>query len=1007
MYDDDVSSACLSETTIVRFLEHRLSSHAIEAVDAHIDRCAVCRLVLTELARASPIATALASRRATDVRVVEAADGDSLPRGTVVGRFVILDVLGVGGMGIVYTAYDPELDRNVAVKLLHASIALDLEAHASAQLRSEAQVMARIQHANVVTVHEIGAFRDQVFIAMEQVHGVTLRRWLTDAPRTWREVVGVFVHAGDGLAAAHDAGVVHRDFKPENVLVGDDGRVRVSDFSIAATRKHASEIAGGTPGYMAPEALRSGGGDARGDQFSFCVALHEALYGARPFAARSADELAAEVARGLPAENRAARVPPQLRAVLRRGLAAAPGDRYPSMRDLLGDLRRRLELRRVARIAAAATGVLGVAVGATLLLAVHHAGPSAQPCTGARAKLVGVWDPPRKLVARSAFLATALPYAPVSFERAAERLDRYAEDWIANRTAACEATEVRHEQSAALLDLRMACLDDLAIRLRVIADAFASADTPTVRDAAAITESLRPLAACADARALLAVSAPPANPVARARIDSLLASVTEGSTLLDAGKPPAAAARIDGLDAEVSAIGYAPLTARHAFLRARLAGWGGDMQTARRLFKYAAAEAEAGGIDETKARALMKAAAHATSAGDAEETERLFGEASATSRRLGTPPAIEVDLAQGRGRVLQEAGKFAEALSVRRRALTLSAELHGASDIHTANARIDVADTLRMLSREADALVEAERAARDLDAGLGADHPDAATAHAMHSVLRFDQGHYADALAESELAYNRLAAVLGPDHADLAGAVTVAGNAHLALHHYDVAFEMMRRAVTLTEAAYGPDHAVVRGARLGLAQGLLRARRSRDARVELTRILEASKRTGAPRDYLDGMALVGLGSALLIEGKPRPAAARCEQGIRLLEAQLGRGNIETAAALGELGHAVSSFDPRRGLKLLEEAVASEVKILGAADPRTGTDRARLGKLLYQTGDRTRGRRIVTEVHDRLVELGEPFESAELASWLQRHPDGARAPAFSEASRSRKPRASRR
>jgi eukaryotic-like serine/threonine-protein kinase len=986
MYDDDSSSACLSETTIVRFLEQRLSSQAVEAVDAHIDGCAFCRLVLTELARASPMPSALASAHPTNLRVIEPSDGDTLPRGTVVGRFVLTDVLGVGGMGIVYAAYDPDLDRNVALKLLHASIAYDPESQASAQLRSEAQVMARIQHANVVTVHEIGTFRGQVFIAMEQVDGVTLRHWMADAPRTWREVVSIFLHAGEGLSAAHDAGVVHRDFKPENVLVGNDGRVRVSDFSIAGTRKHDSAAAGGTPAYMAPESWRPGGGDARADQFSFCVALYEALYGARPFRARRVDDLAGEW-RGLPPEPRAARVPKQLRAVLRRGLALAPGDRYPSMRDLLADLRRKLDARRRVRIAAAATGVLGVAVGATMVIALSHAAPPAQPCSGARAKLAGVWDPPRKLIARSAFLATALPYAPVSFDRAAERLDRYAEDWIATRTEACEATQVRHEQSPALLDLRMACLDDLAIRMRVIADALATADVPTVRDASAITERLRPIAGCADTKALLAVIAPPPNPVVRARIDSLLAAVTEASTLLDAGKPAAAAARVDGLDAEVSAIGYAPLAARHAFLRGRLAGWTGDVPAARRLFKYAAAEAEAGGVDETKIMALLRAAVFANAAGESAEAERMFGEASATSRRLGTPPAIEAELAQGRGRGLHEAGNYAEALAHRKRVLALSAEVYGAADVHTANARLDVADTLRALSRIGDAFVEADRAARELDSALGPDHPDAATAHALRAMLRFDQGHYAEALAEAELAHDRLAAVLGPQHADLAGALTVAGNAHLALRHYDVAFDMLRRVVTLTEQTYGRDHTLVRGLRLALAQGLLRGGRTRDAHAELMQILEAPTRTGAARDFVDGMALVGLGTAASLEGKPRAAIARCEDGLRILDAQLGRRNVETAAALGELGHIVSGSDARRGVKLLEEAVAIEVEILGSRDPRTAIDRTRLGKLLYQIGERGRGRRMITEVHDLLVGLREPFESAELAAWLQRHPAG--------------------
>jgi hypothetical protein len=156
-------------------------------------------------------------------------------------------------------------------------------------------------------------------------------------------------------------------------------------------------------------------------------------------------------------------------------------------------------------------------------------------------------------------------------------------------------------------------------------------------------------------------------------------------------------------------------------------------------------------------------------------------------------------------------------------------------------------------------------------------------------------------------------------------------------------------------------------------------------RVELNQILEGSARTGAPRDFVDGMALVGLGSAASLERRARAAVAHCEDGLRILDAQLGRRNVETAAALGELGHVVSVIDVRRGVELLEEAVAIEIEILGSGDPRTAIDRTRLGKLLYQIGERGRGRRMIAEVHALLVGLREPFESAELAGWLQRHP----------------------
>ena len=260
-------------------------------------------------------------------------------------------------MGTVYAAHDPILDRQVALKVVERDL-VELHGHDDAGLRlqREAQVMAKLAHPNVVPVFEVGATHKIVFVAMELVDGVPLGRWLQQTPRTWREVVAVYLQAGRGLAAAHDVGIVHRDFKPENVLVGRDHRVRVLDFGLAmpcpvsATPRLSGIFAGidgadagasdrvvfGTPAYMAPEQHTGEPCDVRADQFSFCVALYEGLYRERPFAGRTvfalADEVLAGNVRPAPA---GARVPGWLRAILLRGLSVDPAARYGSMRELL------------------------------------------------------------------------------------------------------------------------------------------------------------------------------------------------------------------------------------------------------------------------------------------------------------------------------------------------------------------------------------------------------------------------------------------------------------------------------------------------------------------------------------------------------------------------------------------------------------------------------------------------------------------------------------------------
>ena len=282
------------------------------------------------------------------VRAAEPATGDR------VGRYTVLDTLGRGGMGVVVSAHDPVLDRRVAIKLVRAADAGSAEEH-RARLVREARAMAKIRHPNVVSVYEVGEHEGQVYLAMEEVEGGTLRGRYREEAYRWRQVLADFAAAGRGLAAAHDAGVVHRDFKPENVFVDRDGRVLVGDFGLVDAGASAGgpadgdeplrerltrgDVVVGTPAYMAPEQHTGEGVDARADQFAFCVALYEALFGTLPFTGETRRDYVRAIARGEiaapPAERK---VPVWLWETIRKGLSADPSQRYPSMRALLADL---------------------------------------------------------------------------------------------------------------------------------------------------------------------------------------------------------------------------------------------------------------------------------------------------------------------------------------------------------------------------------------------------------------------------------------------------------------------------------------------------------------------------------------------------------------------------------------------------------------------------------------------------------------------------------------------
>ncbi|MCA9706890.1 MAG: serine/threonine protein kinase [Myxococcales bacterium] len=400
---------------------------------------------------------------------------------TRIGRFMVLEPLGAGGMGTVYAAYDDVLDRKVAVKVLRGSA----DEHARERMLREARAMARLSHPNIVAVHEVGEHEGQVFLAMEFVRGQSLDRWIhgAEAPLPWREVLAVFRRAGLGLAAAHAAGLVHRDFKPHNVVLGDDGTVKVLDFGLAhlvgrgdegptaatggGTRSGEAEALTrtgaivGTPAYMAPEQLRAEPATAASDQFAFCVSLFEALHGQRPFAGQRLEQLVAAKRRGLGAVPRGG-APAAFEPVLRRGLCPDPEDRWPSMDALL------TALRGVSRRRQRSRGALVLALGGAVI--------------GALA-----W--PRTQAACDALEPLRLPdtAAPHLLERAAA--------WNERAQAACEA-----EHAPALAERMRGCLDEVRAELRAVAEV-------------AHPVALRSPSACDDARALQAwTQPPPADP---------------------------------------------------------------------------------------------------------------------------------------------------------------------------------------------------------------------------------------------------------------------------------------------------------------------------------------------------------------------------------------------------------------------------------------------------------------------------------------------------------------
>jgi eukaryotic-like serine/threonine-protein kinase len=454
-------SPCLGDDTIMAFLEHRLDSVRAARFEQHLAACSACRRLVSESAR-TEMATARGARLASVPPPPE-----PLSRGTVIGRYMVVSLLGRGGMGVVYRAYDPDLNRQVAVKLVGlGGLGSDVREQARQRLMREAQALAKLSHPNVVVVHDVGTIGDDVFIAMELVEGVTLRAWLAEAPRTPREILRVFRCAGEGLAAAHEVGVVHRDFKPDNVMVGRDGRVRVLDFGLARlaaspriSRRSLSAFAPpagpelthagamlGTPAYMSPEQDAGLEAGESSDQFSFCVALYEALFGGHPHRGDSYLEVARSRAGGDIA------VPPKLRGLssgIRRavliGLRPQPAERHASIRALLAELEPHA-LSSPRRIAAVAVAALAVGGGGAWLLLRSTAPSSAAACAFVEDEGAKLWGPERR--AKLAATLANVPNGAAAAAKITGAVDRWAADWTSARRALCVQSQTAAADSA-------------------------------------------------------------------------------------------------------------------------------------------------------------------------------------------------------------------------------------------------------------------------------------------------------------------------------------------------------------------------------------------------------------------------------------------------------------------------------------------------------------------------------------------------------------------------------
>jgi tetratricopeptide (TPR) repeat protein/predicted Ser/Thr protein kinase len=699
---------CLADATVLDLVEGRLPEAQLAQIDEHLDSCTSCRAVVTALAR---------------------GDGGErvLARGENLGRFVIGDLLGAGAMGRVYSAWEPELDRRVAIKVLRND-------HDRERLLREAQAMARLNHPHVVTVYEAGTAEQGVFVAMELVAGSTLRAWAREH-HAWRARARLLGDIAGGLSAVHGAGVIHRDMKPDNVIVGDDGRVRIGDFGLARSdeeatsgeRRLASGTAtsvAGTPAYMAPEVLRGGVATEASDQFSFGVTAYEVLAGRRPFAAQTWGELVAEIERGQIARLR--QVPGWLDELVRRCLAVDPARRHRGVAEVATRLARGVARRSPVVWLAGGLALATLASGATWY-AMHGAPAPARSCAVGDIETARVWTARER--------AVFAEYPAVS-----SAIERWLAAWAAERDAACAATLPPPRLAA-----RERCLDQ---RLAEVSGMLATLTRgePDPRALTGALDALAVLPAPADCRSedVSVADAPPVEPARAARVGEVeqrlpvLRAQVALRRVFDADAPKIALSERTAALVEVArASGHAPTLADTLTVHAEALRTGGNLGDAAVAARDAVAAAERGHADALAAQAWLARVAIAVDRRELESADDLGAIAQASADRAGSQPNLSAALLRLRGLVAYNRGHLDEARTLLTQARTAWFSLAGEHSLQVA--QVDAA--LGSVARAAGDLDEAERrhrAALALDRELrGPAHPDVARdLHNIAGVLR-------------------------------------------------------------------------------------------------------------------------------------------------------------------------------------------------------------------------------------------------------------------------------
>jgi tetratricopeptide (TPR) repeat protein len=854
---------------------------------------------------------------ATGHRVIArpAAAGDAWVRGDRVGRYTLQAAIGHGGMGAVWRAYDPELGRAVALKRVRAG-ASDGD---RARLVREARAAARLQHPNIVAVYEVGDTGGEPFLAMELVEGDTLDSWVRSPAlpaRGQRAILDALVQAGRGLAAAHACGLVHRDFKPHNVLVDHAGRVRVADFGLARAMGVATGAPlvptseqlepltqtgrlSGTPAYVAPELVAGAPPDARSDQYAFAVTAFEAIYGRHPFPGATVQAKWLAMADGRIAWPRAGRARTRLARAIARGLAVDPAARWPSVDAMVAELSR-APRRPVVAVAAA---LAAAAIAAILVGAVRPApAASIDDCETGAGLVDAVWSPTARAALQDAGATELTP--------AVRLVDDWAEAWRLGRRAACHV-------AAPLRDARVACLDRSLGTLRAQLAAWPTAGAGTRIDPVAAFANLPRPEDCTS-------HAPPAakpQPALEDRIAKLRA-------LAVTGQARAAGPQIDALVADARAADEPGVLARALVVAAWVERLLGDRDRARAHDAEAATAAAHAADDPTTLQALLNESVISVDQGRPADALGLCDAAAALVARVGLDREDRVLMS--RGEALAALGRAPEAITAFEQTIArLEPRAAGdrAARLQLTTALGGLASAYEQQKRTADARAALVRALAIDEAERGADDPEIANTLHDLAIKELELGNHGDGVAHLERARAMLARAFGDASEQVAICDLTLGDEAEATGRCRDALPLYDRA----RAGIGFDASVEAAIEIGRGKCAEDAADHRGAAVHFEAALAVYARLGTTGDDVAEVD-VSLAAALAALRRDADARDRIDQALAELD-RAGvspQGRVGAWRVLADLEHRAG----RRGHAIeLERAVVAAIPADAPPDAR--------------------------------------------------------------------------